>query len=187
MASHTITVTIRLTDGGGASGSGSFSVVSGPRVFALAFSNVDGVSGYDAANDVLIAKLVDTNGDDLVDAGDTVITDRYPLDFSVTSFGTFGVTSHVVANVAAATGTQASVTDASGRSYIIEARETAQRYLESTSTGSTFQTSIFDSIGGADLIVAQSSSPSQPGTVVPRQIGGSAADSAFIDVVMNMP
>ena len=120
-------------------------------------------------------------------AGDTVITDRYPLDFGATSFGAFGVTSHVVAHTSLATSTQASVTDGSGRSYILEARETAQRYLESTSTGTPFQTSIFDSIGGSDLIQAQTSAPSQPAIAVARQIGGSSADNAFIDVVMNMP
>src|SRR5262249_17798709 len=54
---HNVTVPIPMGEGnGGATGSASFTVVSGPRVFALAFTNVDGVTGYDPTHDVLIAK-----------------------------------------------------------------------------------------------------------------------------------
>lgn len=52
-----------------------------PWRFAIAFINVDGLSGYDDTVDILIAKLDDTNGNLIVDAGDTVVTNSYPLKF----------------------------------------------------------------------------------------------------------
>ncbi len=68
-------------------------------IFAVAYTNVDGVAGYDEATDVLIAKLVDTNNDGVVSVGDTVITDQYPLDSNASSFGTFQNTSHAVTSI----------------------------------------------------------------------------------------
>jgi hypothetical protein len=189
--SHTMAVTIVLTDGGGDSGSAEFTVVAGPRVFALAFSNVDGFPGFDPANDVLIAKLVDTTGDGLLDLGDTVVTERYPLDFAPTRFGpfgTFGLTSHEVANVSTTSSTSAVVTDGAGRQYSFGSSDTSQKYQEATSGTPRLETSIFDSFGSLDTIHAQSSAPSHPDTLVdPRIFGTDLGDSPFIDVVMDMP
>lgn len=51
----------------------------GATVLAIAYTNVDGVKGFDESRGaVLIAKLVDTNGDGAASAGDTVITNQYP-------------------------------------------------------------------------------------------------------------
>jgi hypothetical protein len=52
-----------------------------PWRFAIAFINVDGLPGYDDTVDILIARLDDTNGNLIVDAGDTVVTNSYPLNF----------------------------------------------------------------------------------------------------------
>ena len=52
-----------------------------PWRFAIAFINVDGIPGYDGTVDILIARLDDTNGNHVVDAGDTVVTNSYPLNF----------------------------------------------------------------------------------------------------------
>jgi len=52
-----------------------------PWKFAIAFINVDGLPGYDDTVDILIARLDDTNGNLIVDAGDTVVTNSYPLNF----------------------------------------------------------------------------------------------------------
>jgi hypothetical protein len=186
--SHTVAVTIVLTDGGGDSGSASFSVTAGSRTFALAFSNRDGVAGYDPADDVLIAKLVDTVQDGVLGAGDTVITERYPVDFGPASFGSFAETTHVVANVLVATSTTVVVTDSANRQYTLQSNSSAQRYLEATAGSPARQTSIFDSLGGFDTIHAQPNSPSLPSvTVDPRISGGGPGDDSFIDVVMNMP
>ncbi len=72
-----------------------------PRVFARAWSNLDDVPGYQAdGEDVLIAEVVDGNGSGTLDAGDTVTANMYPADLDASSFGQFGVTSHVVTSVA---------------------------------------------------------------------------------------
>ena len=53
-------------------------------ILAIAWTNVDGSPGYDPATDRLIAKLVDTNRSGAPDAGDTVTTHAFPLDFTTT-------------------------------------------------------------------------------------------------------
>ncbi len=54
------------------------------RRFAVAFTNVDLIAGYDPATDRLIAEFVDTNRNGIPDAGDTVTTNAFPLDFTTT-------------------------------------------------------------------------------------------------------
>lgn len=64
---------------------------------AVAYSNLDGVQGYDSSGpDVLIARVIDSNGDGTVSAGDTMTTDQYPLNNQATAFGRFLARSHVV-------------------------------------------------------------------------------------------
>lgn len=93
---HTITATVVLSDSGSASGSTTFTIAP-PRVFAVAFTDTNGDHIYQDGVDHLIAALVDTNRDDVVDAGDTALTDEFPLTTDpVGGFGTFGVTSATV-------------------------------------------------------------------------------------------
>ena len=59
-----------------------------PATLAVAYSNLDGINGYDSAgSDVPIAKLVDTNDDGVVSVGDTIETDQYPPDFDTAAVG----------------------------------------------------------------------------------------------------
>ena len=58
---------------------------------------VDDGGGYDSEIDVLVARLADTNATGVPDAGDTVFTDRYPLNVAGSALGSFGVTEHEVA------------------------------------------------------------------------------------------
>ena len=68
-----------------------------PGLFAVAYTDmVDDGGAYDPAVDVLIAKLVDGNGDGVPGAGDLVVTDRYPINLSGTQFANFGVTQTTV-------------------------------------------------------------------------------------------
>jgi hypothetical protein len=69
------------------------------QVLARAWTDLDANAEYNADQDVLIAELQDTNDDTVVSAGDTVRLNRYPLDFTGTTFGTFGVTSFVASAV----------------------------------------------------------------------------------------
>lgn len=129
---HAITVTVRHhpKDKRGETGSAAFTIVLG-RVFAIAWSNLDGVAGYQSGGtDVLIAKLVDTNGDGVVSVGDTVVGGRYPLDHAASAFGTFGVPSDTVTalhdiypdtgiGVDVASGTIAWVREAAGEGLLL--------------------------------------------------------------------
>ena len=70
------------------------------RVLAIAYTNVTDDGDYDEAVDVLIAKLVDTNDDGVPGAGDTIVTNQYPLSFDrVPQFGDFQITTHAVHHV----------------------------------------------------------------------------------------
>lgn len=68
--------------------------VPAATTLAIAYSSTG-----DPLNDGLIARLVDTDGDGEVSVGDTVETDGYPLDVQGNFYGSFGRTSHPVAEV----------------------------------------------------------------------------------------
>jgi hypothetical protein len=72
-------------------------------IIAIAYSNLDGTSGFDPGIDVLISKLVDADGGGSPSAGDLIILSRYPTTITPTGSGAdfagFGVTSHVVTGV----------------------------------------------------------------------------------------
>lgn len=53
----------------------------GKTVHALAYSDIDGVAGYAACGDILIAALVEASGDGVPSAGDKVLLGRYPTAF----------------------------------------------------------------------------------------------------------
>jgi hypothetical protein len=94
--SHTISATVALNDKGSASGSAGFTIAP-PRVFAVAFADTNGDHTYQDGVDHLIAALIDTNRDGVVDAGDTAVTAEFPLTTDpVAGFGSFGVTSATV-------------------------------------------------------------------------------------------
>src|SRR6476661_5860123 len=66
------------------------------RVFVLAYSNLDGHTGFNPVVDVLISYLVDTNGNNLIGSGDTVHMGKYPLNTAATAFSSFNVPTHAV-------------------------------------------------------------------------------------------
>jgi hypothetical protein len=95
---HTITVRVRLTDGGGDTGSASFTIAGG-TVLAIAWTDLNGNHTYEAKEDRLIAELLDADEDGVASEGDTVVADRYPLDAVASDFGAFQLTSETVTNV----------------------------------------------------------------------------------------
>src|SRR3954453_19966758 len=95
---HTITVRVRLTDGGGDTGSASFTIAGG-TVLAIAWTDLNGNHTYEAKEYSLIAELLDTNEDHVVSTGDTVIADQYPMNAEASRFGRFLVPSETVTNV----------------------------------------------------------------------------------------
>jgi len=67
---------------------------------AIAFTDIDPTDGsFKAGIDVVIARLLDENGNGIVDVGDTVTTLYYPLDFEQMEFGMFTVTTHRIDRV----------------------------------------------------------------------------------------
>jgi hypothetical protein len=70
-------------------------------VLAIAYSDIDGLDGY-STGDVLIAKVIDTNGDKTPSNGDTIIMGAFPKTATPTTTADFvgvGVASHTVTNV----------------------------------------------------------------------------------------
>lgn len=87
---------------------------TGPTTLALAYTDVDGIAGYAAGVDVLIARLVDSNDDGVPSAGDLIQTDRFPKDPQRSGFGEFRVKEWVVESVISADATTVRVTGARG-------------------------------------------------------------------------
>lgn len=87
---------------------------TGPTTLALAYTDVDGIAGYAEGVDVLIARLIDSNGDTVPSAGDLIQTDRFPKDPQRSGFGEFRVKEWVVASVISADATVVRVTGARG-------------------------------------------------------------------------
>lgn len=178
-------------------GSASFVPEATPseRILVVAYTNVDGLPGFDPATDVLIAKLVDTNGDASVSAGDTVVTERYPkaFDFATAGFGNFTATTHIVASVLNATADSNGVvvTNAVGDQFA---------WIHTTNTGglneldlwgerdalNTTNTYVFDVFGlqacPRDEIVSDVASPSAPDATVSPSRCNTTGDDPFLDV-----
>lgn len=158
-------------------------------VFAIAYSDLDENGEYNEG-DVLIAMLVD-GADDAADGsigpGDRVITAEYPKDFSMSQFGTFGTTEHIVSEVNAMTGYSCNVSNGDARFVFSSGAGDFDLYSEWSGTD---MTKIYDkrSSGamGSDEIRADLASPSQPLDGVASVLGSSdPTNHAFIEVQAN--
>ena len=154
-------------------------------VFAVAYSNLDGIAGYNPAGaDVLISQLVDFNGDDVPSVGDMVFTNQYPLDFASSSFGMFQVTQHtVVSFVGTVTSTAIYAATANGDQLDFYDSPDVEIYDEVHDGSAVFW--VGDRITSTPDRIALSSSaseaPSQPDTIV-HISQNSVGDDAFINV-----
>lgn len=102
------------------------------QVFARAFSITED------GGEVLIAALVDGNGDGAPGPGDRVVTDQYPRSFDADDFGQFRVTEHEVAEVLAATPGRVLVVATTDARFLFEATvegAPGERYLEEDDDG----------------------------------------------------
>ncbi|HEX5018654.1 MAG TPA: hypothetical protein VFX15_13840 [Actinomycetes bacterium] len=159
-----------LAHGDGLPGDGTFDEncqpVSPARVFARAFADKNGNHTYDRDADVLFTELVDTNGSDVLDVGDTVRTIEYPVDF-IGGSEPYGVEDHVVTDVPAGQGPTAvgvSVDDPAGfTSYTWIRVEIGEAFQEATITGIDITSRFQDLfVSDADKIQMSSLSPSHP-------------------------
>ena len=159
-----------------------------PSVFAIAFTDVDPDDGpgFKEGTDVLIAKLVDGLSDNeigVLDAGDLVITNQYPMDFVGTAFGDFTVTEHTVTSLFGASSQSVQVFAGPNQFRWDHAVDAWQFYYEQG--GMVYITDqLFPD--GTDTITAFVGSPSAPETQV--AVSTSApGDNAAIDVEIYVP
>jgi hypothetical protein len=163
------------------------------KVLAIAYSNLDGSPGYHYQDlgqcphscDVLIAKLVDTDGNG-PDAGDRIDMGYYLLHLQPewpTDFKAWGVSSHTVTAVEPPSFGEIQVLSANGNHEWHGHPASSAEYYSEAATGGVPSTVIQDGFQdpGRDLIETDPGSPSQPGTP-PWWDRVGTSDELFIDV-----
>lgn len=167
-------------------------------IFAVAYMDVnDDGTGYNATQDLLIAKLVDANGDGVPGAGDKVVTAHYPLGFGspLAGHGDFATTDFVITRFASFDGTclagQGVPDEAGSPTFLWQVKAimgggSYEGYSEYHATSSDL-TSFEDRIGAAfdDQMTINVDSPSKPATDLIWQAQFSDSDDPFVDVELN--
>lgn len=159
-----------------------------PPTLVIAYSDVNNNQVHDAG-DVMIAKIVDTNGDKVISPGDTIKMDRYPTSPAVITtagvreaFEDWRVKTHTVATVSSNTDERTVTTTTGGtHSWFRKGVSDVDLYVESNSSG----VSAFDDDpvpGNDDWVVAGLASPSQPTSKL-ELVGFGNGDDSFIDVL----
>lgn len=161
------------------------------HVFARAWTDVVFDGTYDPTTDVLIAELVDGNGDGIPSAGDTITTNQFPLGFdaAITGFGDFLVTSHTVTALSNVQNEDIQVFVGSSV-FDWTALSGWEDYGEDS-------TRLFDNGGLAvdcDRMTIDPSSPSQPDvaatftveTNCPTDLSPPNVDDAFLEVIIDL-
>jgi Ca2+-binding RTX toxin-like protein len=156
-----------------------------PKVLAVAYTDLNNNHVFDAA-DVLISKLVDTNGDLGPSPGDTIVMGRYPTNLAASAFGDWLDKSHVVASIGPVSATVVNVRATGGGHHTWFGRKTGSNQSESY-VEQLPMSSIQDGLvgGEADAIEVIAGSPSTPQTPVPITSLVNNTDDGFIDVVLN--
>ena len=175
---------------------------SPPWRFAIAFINVDDIPGYDNTVDIMVAGLYDTNGNYIVDAGDTVVTHSFPLQFapcgdSVTQcldVRAFKVNTQVITEVGEVNSTTIRVEWKSMRyswfdSVGGEAYEERDQlaFFDEDGTITRFEDEITLGAGEGDKLFVGDRSPSRPTEEASITRGGNGMDDNFIDVKVHLP
>ncbi len=138
---------------------------------------------------MLIAELVDTNRDNVVNAGDTVHMGRYPLDFAGTTFGTFGVTSHVVTGVERLTDIGIGVLVGPTKhswGHFASVEEFYEEYNPNVGVLVDLGDDLHVVCDNPDSLHVNMGSLSEPSVQVATGVCG-VGDNGFIDVTLNLP
>lgn len=172
--------------------SSTTTTVPGPATLAVAYSNLDGVAGYDASgSDVLIARLTDVNEDGVVSVGDRVELAQYPLDFGATAFGNFLSGPWPVVAVSAAESDRVVVATTVGIEdawFGFEADADQEYYWDDQGPGSNCAAGVCNDIidrtnTNTESIGVRTNAYSMPDTeVFLSQSPGNPADEAFLDI-----
>jgi hypothetical protein len=156
--------------------------VHGP--LAVAWTDLNGDHAYEAATDSLIARLVDTNGDGVPSAGDTITTNRFPRLHDASAFEPATVTNFTVTSVPTANSGEIVVGTAAGLFAWIS-QEGLEQYQELQLTVGTI-TLVDGPAPFCDDITLEEDSPSEIAT--PTGDGTcDEANDAFLDVAINIP
>jgi hypothetical protein len=76
--------------------------LAGKTVYALAYTNADGIAGYSACGDNLIGAIVEASGDGVPSAGDKVLFGQFPTAFSAPyGFTSFPATEATLTGISA--------------------------------------------------------------------------------------
>ncbi len=165
-----------------------------PGVLAIAFTNTDGIAGYDEATDVLIAKLVDTDEDGVASVGDTVVTHKYPINWDqVPPFGTFQVTNHTVTRVDTSESYELAVVSetptTSGRFGWYRYSGVFEGFFEHPlgipgGGYTSFADALTPLLGTTDVIQVDPQSPSSPTHFIPDMANHNGyGNNRFVDVI----
>jgi hypothetical protein len=146
-------------------------------ILAVAYSDIGTVPNEFDAGDVLIAKLVDENGDGVPSAGDIIRMGHYPIVFAPETFpddfGTWQDDEHEVTRAASHNATFVSVySDAGQHDWL--AQSSLERYWEGP-------TSSYINDIGAERIHLDPKSPSRPADAI-YDWRPDTPDDPFIDV-----
>jgi hypothetical protein len=155
-------------------------------VFAVAYSDIDGREGFDPdTGDVLISKVVDGNGNGVLDAGDEIVMGRYPKNFDATEFGDFGIHSHTVATHFLGT-LGLLVRSDDGHEFFWEDSDGEQFYELVPGTHLASDWAEFAATG-YDLLRTNITgpSPSEPDATLYLERTGNTSDDAFIEVIVH--
>jgi Ca2+-binding RTX toxin-like protein len=161
------------------------------RVLAIAYANLDRVSGFDREHDVLIAKLVDTDGNG-ADAGDRITMGYYPTVFYPewpSDFGEWATKTHTV-DYASVDPRDIQVHDADGVMFRWMSDYHGSEGYEEGGGGTDATAFVGDYVScpitvGTDMIHVQSGSPSMPDQAVSRIYTAPVnrcRDNYFVDV-----
>jgi len=148
-------------------------------ILAVAYSDIDGLNGY-STGDVLISKLVDTNGDLGLSPGDTVVMSQYPRNLAATAFGTWTGTTHIVTSVDHATPTYLDINTATGTHQWLSTDD-SEYYLEVNGSGSLVMDLFVSDPPNADMVDVNLGSPGAPTADAHEEIP-TLGDQRFIDV-----
>jgi hypothetical protein len=167
------------------SGSGTRVRCELPRIklLAIAYSDLNGNHIYDAG-DVMISQLLDTNGDGIPSAGDTVEMGRYPTSFEASAFADWGIRSHLVASVDVSEPDRIYTRDSTFGAHWWTRRSAGyyDQYVEHYDSLGTVSTFVDREVG--DDLSTWASSPSRAaGRLEIATVG--TGDDRFIDVEIN--
>jgi len=161
------------------------------KVFAIAYSDLDRSFSF-GAGDVLIAKFVDTSGDGLPGAGDTIEMGKYPTTFEPAVLGDFEDWQRKTHEVVSATMTAGSLEATTTRGAVHRWSQMDPQEFDAyyESAGTSFTTSSYRDYrslsfeGVDDVINRETTSPSRPQTF-DILLKTSDGDAPFIDVEVN--